>query len=273
LPDNDGWVERYLDEAAEAGFEGVELSPGMLGDFGNDFTALSDALSRRGLTLSGVVIAGHLEDPAAWPALVRQARQAAEALAMFDARHLIVIDMLVLDGAPPPLPDREWAHLIATIHRLADLAASLGLVLAVHPHVDSHLESESEIIRFLRETDPARVPLCLDTGQFAYVGIDPIRFFRDHHERISCLHLKNIDRAIRDRHQHHRLPWVHAVRDGVSSDLTTGVVDLRALRDALDDTNYDGWVIAELDRAPTVDDEPFRMAMRARGFLHEIGIG
>jgi len=173
--------------------------------------------------VSGAVIAGHLEDPAAWPDLERQARRAAEALALSGADHIVLIDMPHLEGNPVALGEREWAILIATTHRLAELAASFGLVLAFHSHADSHVESGEQIDRFLADTDPAGVAICLDTGHLAFNGIEPADFLRRHRRRVTCLHVKNIRRDVWERHRHSRMSWVDAVRLGVSADLGTGI--------------------------------------------------
>lgn len=154
----------------------------MLADFSGDVDALHDALTQRGLTVSGAVIAGHLEDPDVWIALERQARAAARAMAPFGARHLVLIDLLFFDADPPTLNEREWRRLIDTTNRLGGLAAELGLVLAVHQHADTHLETDEQIARFLAETDPSPVSLCLDTGHLAWCGIDPVHFLRCYHD-------------------------------------------------------------------------------------------
>lgn len=263
---------RFLDEAALAGYRGIELSPGMLTEV-DDVAGIRDALTRRGLAVSGAVIGGHLEDSDAWPSLEQQTRRAAEALAPFGANQLVLIDMPHLDGRPPDLSEREWSDLVVTSGRLAALAASFGLVLAFHPHADSHVESREQIDRFLAETDPSSVAICLDTGHLAYSGIDPAEFFRRHGKRVTCLHLKNIRRDVWERHRRGRLPWLEAVKLGVAAELTDGIVDLEALRDGIAASGFDGWVVVETERKPSAGDGPLDAVRRAREHLRALGFG
>ena len=74
-----------------------------------------------------------------------------------------------------------------------------GLMVVVHPHVETHLEYEDQIEQLLADTDPALVGLCLDTGHHAYRGGDPVAFMRKHHARIPYLHLKSVDPVLQKR--------------------------------------------------------------------------
>lgn len=192
---------------------------------------------------------------------------------MSGADHIVLIDMPHLEGNPVALGEREWAILIATTHRLAELAASFGLVLAFHSHADSHVESGEQIDRFLADTDPAGVAICLDTGHLAFNGIEPADFLRRHRRRVTCLHVKNIRRDVWERHRHSRMSWVDAVRLGVSADLGTGIVDLPALRDAIADTGFDGWAVVETEREPSRGDASLKGMTTARDLLRDVGIG
>ena len=48
-----------------------------------------------------------------------------------------------------------------------------------HSHVESHVETDDQIQRFLADTDPALVGLCLDTGHFRYGGADSAAILDD----------------------------------------------------------------------------------------------
>lgn len=272
LPSDAFSTARILDEAALAGYRGIELSPGMLCET-DEVGSLGAAVARRGLAVSGAVIGGHLEDLAGWPDLERQTRRAAEALTMSGATDIVLIDMPHLEGNPSTLSDREWANLVATTHWLGELTASFGMVLAFHPHADSHVETLAQIGRLLADTDPALVAICLDTGHLAFNGIDPADFLRQHWQRVSCLHLKNIRHDIWDRHRRSRMPWLTAVRMGVSMDLGTGIVDFQAIRDAIAEVGFHGWAIVETEREPSKGDAPFSGVRMARDLLRDIGIG
>jgi inosose dehydratase len=71
--------QRFLDEAAEAGYEWIELGP--YGYLPTDLPTLRAELDRRGLKMAGTFAMGNLEDPAQWPALERQVLGAGELMA------------------------------------------------------------------------------------------------------------------------------------------------------------------------------------------------
>jgi inosose dehydratase len=89
------------------------------------------------------------------------------------------------------------------------------------------VEYEEQIERFLAETDPERVSLCLDTGHHAYRGGDPVSFMRKHHQRIPYLHFKSIDPEIRRRVEAEGIPFPTAVRMGMFCEPAQGTETFR----------------------------------------------
>ena len=71
-----------------------------------------------------------------------------------------------------------------------------GLDIVVHPHADTHIDTEDHVERFLDATDPDLVNLCLDTGHYAYCGGDSVKLIETYGERIGYLHLKQVDPEI-----------------------------------------------------------------------------
>src|SRR5205823_1915935 len=83
---------------------------------------------------------------------------------------------------------------------------------ALHLHADSHVGYQKDIERFLGETDPAYVPLCLDTGHVSYYGGDNLDLIRRYPERIGYLHLKQVDPAVIERVHTEDIPFPQAVQ-------------------------------------------------------------
>src|SRR5581483_11195719 len=134
------------------------------------------------------------------------------------ARYLVVLDDFYRDpdtgafAAPRRLDRGGWDRLLDHIARMARRTRDEhGLTLVFHPHCDAAIEAEPEIERFLADTDPALVGLCLDTGHHAYCGGDPVAFLRRHHRRIPYLHLKSMDPAVRERVTAESIPFAIAV--------------------------------------------------------------
>ena len=270
--------KRFLDEIAEVGYEWTELGP--YGYLPTELSTLRAELGRRRLRITGCAVIGRLEDPAAWGDLEREVLGAGELLAKLEARFLVLIDDFYTDVRTgtlldtPSLGPDAWKRLVETTHRVADLAKeNFGLRLTFHPHAQTHVETEAQIEKLLLDTDPERVSLCLDTGHHAYTGGDPVRFFKRHHARIPYLHLKSVDREIQKKVQTEGIPFSKAVELGVFCEPSLGAVNCEALRDALREVSYDGWLTVEQDMYPCAFEKPLPIARRTREYLRRIGIG
>ena len=269
---------RFMDEAAEAGYEWVELGP--YGYLPTDLSTLRGELDSRNLKLCGAFAMDHLDEPSAWQGLERQVNGAGELLAALGAKFLVLIDGTYTDlftGEPTAsarLDDAAWKRLIDATHRIADLVQTrFGLRLVFHPHAETHVEYESQIETFMEQTDPDLVSLCLDIGHHAYSGGDPVSFMRRYHHRIHYLHLKSVDAEIQKKVQAESIPFATAVGMDMFCEPSRGVVDFPGFRDLLDEIDYDGWAVVEQDLYPAPFDRPLPIAKRTRAYLREIGIG
>lgn len=269
---------RFLDEAAEAGYEWIELGP--YGYLPTDLPTLRRELDSRGLKVAGTFALESLEDQAKWPELERQVLGAGEQLVALGARFLVLIDGMYSDlktgeqMEPAELDGDAWKRLIDTTHRVADIARDrFGLQLVFHPHADSHVEYTQQIETFLAQTDPERVGLCLDVGHHAYRGGDAVEFMRQHHERIPYLHIKSVDRAVQKQVEASGVSFAEAVRMDMFVEPALGFVDFLAFRDVLHNIGFDGWAVVEHDMYPAPFDKPLPIAKRTRAYLRDIGIG
>jgi inosose dehydratase len=270
--------DRFLDEVGESGYEWIELGPP--GYLPTHLPVLKRELDERGLKVSATVVMRHLEDPAAWPQIERDVRAAGFLLSSLRAQFLVLVDDFYTDlltgrrKGPSCLDEDGWMRLIEATHKVAELAHDrFELRTVFHPHCDTHVEYEGQIERFLEQTDPTRVGLCLDTGHHAYRGGDPVAFMRRHHRRIQYLHLKSIDRDIQKKVERDKIPYSRAVAMQMFCEPSQGAVDFTAFRDVLQEVDYDGWAIVEQDMYPAPFDKPLPIAKRTREYLRNIGIG
>jgi inosose dehydratase len=269
---------RFLDEVAEAGYEWIELGPP--GYLPTDAATLKRELAARGLQVAGGFVMPHLEDRAAWPALERETLAVGARVAELGAKHLVLMDDKYTNlprGSAIPVPaldDSHWQALIEAAHKVARLASEkFGLRLVFHPHTETHVEHEAQIERFLADTDPAWVGLCIDTGHHAYRGGDPVAFIRKHADRLEYMHLKNVDPAKLAEINARGVPMAVATAEGLFCEPAHGVVDFLALRDALKALDYQGFAIVEQDMYPAPFDKPLPIARRTRAYFREIGFG
>lgn len=269
--------QRFLDEAAEAGYTWTELGP--YGYLPTDPGRLRDELDRRGLRLSGgAVFAGLHRGAAGYEQAAADCRREAELLTALGARHLILLPEPYSDGSrrvqPATLDEAAWQDLTRGMDRLARLLRDEhGVRLAVHPHADTHVETQAQVERFLHDTDPEAVHLCLDTGHISYRHGDNLAILRDHPGRVAYVHLKQVDPAVLERADAEALTFADAVRLGVMTEPPLGVPDMPPLLDALGALDADLFAIVEQDLYPCAPDVPKPIAERTRAYYHACGLG
>ena len=76
------------------------------------------------------------------------------------------------------------------------------------------METQEQTERFLAETDPRYVTLCLDTGHLAYRRADSVALIRRYPDRIGYVHIKQMDPAIVARADREDLAFGQAVAHG-----------------------------------------------------------
>jgi inosose dehydratase len=273
--------ERFLDELTEVGYEYVELGPH--GYLPTDAARLSDELARRGLQVAGGTMHGYsgLHRPDELPAIVAQTRTVAELTASLGGRHLVFVpvpgyrdDTTGAYLEPADLTDDEWRALVRSTDELGRIVSEeYGVRLEFHPHADSHVETREQVDRFLADTDPRYVSLCLDTGHLAYRQADTASVIRDHPDRVGYVHIKQMDPALVAEAAEKDLAFGQAVARGASCEPPAGEPDIPSVVEALTALDRDLFVVVEQDMYPLADfDVPAPIATRTRDYLRGVGI-
>jgi inosose dehydratase len=268
--------QRFLDEAALAGYDTIELGPFRY--LPTDPEHLATELAFRALKLAGGTLSGDLDAADGWEEMRGRTASVCDILASQGARYVVVLDAGYFDGngvevGPRELDEAGWSRIRDTLHRLGEYTASRGVAVVFHPHADTTVQHESQIERLLELTDPALVNLCLDIGHHAYPGGDPVTFFRDYHERVTYLHLKDVDASVAERARRSDWTFARAVTEGAFVELGKGCVDLPGINRVAHEVGFDGWGIVEQDMYPAPFDKPLPIARRNREFLRQREIG
>lgn len=228
-----------IDHIAGLGFAGVQdnllkLRPASVQ------AAIGAALARHGLAMGSFV--GHLEtwnrplygseDPDTYSVLLAELEGAIAAAHRTGGRHVTVTA-----GCDPAVPRvRQFAAMVEKLKRLADVAASGGVVLTIETVSDhlipgmlvSHLADALAIVRAVEH--PA-VRLVFDTGHIEEMDGDLIGNFQRCHAYVAAVQLAD---------QPHRGP------------VGSGRIDFPALLRVILDSGYDG--LLELEHLPASDD-------------------
>ncbi|MFE2182859.1 sugar phosphate isomerase/epimerase family protein [Streptomyces sp. NPDC059455] len=279
FPDDEQQVpwQRFLDEVTEAGYEWIELGP--YGYLPTDPARLTEETGRRGLTVSaGTVFTSLHRGPEVWDATWEHVSQVAELTRAMNAKHLVVIPSFWRDDKtaeliePPTLTAEQWRHLSTGMERLGrEVRERFGLDIVVHPHADTHIDTEENVARFLDATDADLVNLCLDTGHYAYCGGDSVKLIETYGERIGYLHLKQVAPEILADVVKNEVPFGPAVQRGVMCEPPNGIPELGPVLTAAQNLDVDLFAIVEQDMYPCPPDQPFPIAERTRRFLRSCG--
>lgn len=277
-PHQVGW-QQYLDEVAKAGYVYTELGP--QGFLPQDPAQLNDELAARGLTVSGgTVFAGLHKGKAALDKAIEDFGREARLLAAVGAGYLVHLPEQYTDmhsGAATEGADldrEQWQNLVRGTNELGRvIKEEYGVDLVFHPHVDTHVDTQERIERFLTDTDPQFVNLCLDTGHISYCDGNNVEIVQRFPERITYVHLKQVDPVVRERVRAENLPLSEAVKLGVMVEPPYGEPPMPPLLDALAQLQRDVYCVIEQDLYPVAPDIPLPIAARTAGYFVSCGLG
>ncbi len=268
----------FLDEVVEAGFSTIELGP--YGYLPTNPEQLKDELGKRGLSLTGGTVGTALHrGPEAFEQARKDAFDVCELLAAFDVHHLVVLPEQYTDlhtGAltqPAELTADEWRGLTEGHSALGRLVAdAFSVTQGFHPHVDTHVDTQNFIEKFLDDTDPETVSLCLDTGHVSYCSGDNGEIISRNPDRISYIHLKQVDPGIAAKAREDHVGFYEAVQRGAMVEPPLGVPTMEPLLADLAALNRDLRLIIEQDMYPAPPGSAKQIAIRTRDYFAGIGL-
>lgn len=268
---------RFLDEVSAAGYQWLELGP--FGYLPTDPRRLAEEVGARGLRVSGGTTFGALHRPEQWDEMVAHTRKVAELTAAAGAHHLVYIPPMYRDEKtgeftePTELSAEQWASFGRRAGELGRiLLEEYDVRLCLHPHADSHIQTQAEIERYLNESDARYANLCLDTGHVAYGRGDNLDLIHRYAERIGYVHIKQMDPTILDQVYAENLGFGEAVKRGVCVEPPAGVPNPADIVGALSELDAEIFVIVEQDLYPCAPEVPMPIAVRTREYLNSRGL-
>jgi inosose dehydratase len=260
--------ELVLDEAAQAGYRGIELGP--YGYMPLDIDLVGRALERRGLSIIAGTIFDDLVAGSNLPNLLRQTDEICALVTQlprvpqeqgqhFPTPYLVVIDWGHEErdyaaghaDAAPRLPQADWDRMMAHIQAIAELAwRKHGVRTVIHPHAGGYIEFADEIRQVIADIPYETAGLCLDTGHLYYSGMDPETWLRTNASRLDYIHFKDIDLDVYRRIMGERIRFFDACAQGVMCPIGKGVIDYPEIRGLLQDIGYQGYIAIEQERDP-----------------------
>jgi inosose dehydratase len=255
------WGNDYMkaiDEVAAVGFRGIQLraGDGLLDRFGDRPSALRELLAGKRLAFP-VFSSGNLSlDPAREQEMFELHTTHARFVHDAGGSYLQVIDERPKGRA---VVANDYRRLGRLLTELSKRVRDAGATLVYHHHMNSTGEKPTEIAAVLDAADHRVVRLLFDTAHYQQGGGDPIAAIRQYREWIEVLHLKD----------------VRSSGPGGSGgyqfvELGRGRVDLKGVFEALNEINFKGWGVVELDRVPDPGRTPRESAEINRRFLSDV---
>jgi inosose dehydratase len=215
------------------------------------------ALAESGVAIASMFEFGDWTDPGNHATMLEDARRWAPLIAEFGGDILVVVPGV---SDRPVYSDDDYRQMADAMNRAGEIASAAGVRAAMHPHGGTPVETEEQIDTIMGLLDPALVGFAPDSGQMAKGGGDPAAISRKYAERIWHVHIKDLAKE-----------WPELRAQGVTSadargyvELGQGTVDLPAFIQVLDEVDYSGWLMVELD---ATDLPPFDSAKLSGEYL------
>ena len=276
-PSGTGW-KVFLDGAANAGYKALELGPD--GYLPKDNKELVAELSSRSMNVCAGTACVKLDQYRNFAELQTDIESICSRIADLDVRCLVVMDesdVGEFSEKKASFKADTWRKYFSILKELRLWTMeSRNIETVFHPHIRSLIETEEEIINML---DFCGIKLCFDTGHHAYVNggckhgdTSALDFMKRYSSRIAYLHFKNVDAEIRKKVIEEKLSSDTAFDLDVMCDLDKGIIDFPKLKKLLDDIQYEGIGVIEMDKPHAAANEAFEAAKRNLDFLRNIGM-
>jgi inosose dehydratase len=138
-----------------------------------------------------------------------------------------------------------------------------GIQVALHVDFLCGVRKEADLDQLMKVSDPAAVGLALDTAELVIAGVDPVKFYEKNYARIKHFHFK--DATVADTLDEYKEPNadVQLLNVGGKRQIDRwfyemgtpgGLVNFPMLFKSMKQHDYDGWVVAESDQSPHVEE-------------------
>ena len=249
-------LTQAMDDIAAVGFRGIQLRSEAFQQYGEKPAALREALAKRNLAFVALSSGNLSIDPAREKEEL--ARHLAHARFLRDAggRYLQIIDERPKGRTVVAADYRRLGRLLT---ELGKRTSDLGIPVVYHHHMNSTGEKPHEVAAVLDAADRKVVRVLFDTAHYQQGGGDPVAAIRQYREWIEVLHLKDVRAGGAGG----------AGGEGAYQfvELGRGRVDLPGVFAALDEINFSGWGIVELDRVPDPGGSPKQSAEINKRYL------
>jgi inosose dehydratase len=262
---------QLLDEMLAAGYTATEWDVCM----SDDVARVQSDLAKRNLGMLGRFVGLELRNAEKREREIERGLEIARFLKAIGGEYLIAADSgdarrWQEAGHVDPagsLSEPQWRSLGEGLNELGRQVRADGMRVVFHNHVGTYVETEAETSRLLDETDSELVGWCLDSGHLAYGGGDTLRMLNHFGDRVTYVHIKDVDGKALERSRAEQWGFDKALKNYIFAPLGLGIARVPEVIDALHAHRYDGWIIIEQDTTPG---DPTEIAKQNRIYLEQL---
>jgi inosose dehydratase len=248
-----------IEDVSSLGFRGIQLRSSAVDRFADKPAELKTILQQHHLTMA-VLSSGNLRlDPAFEAEDLAKHSKNAQFVRAIGGLHLQVLD------EPPKgktLTPDDFKRMGQLLTELGKRTADAGIPLVYHNHMNSMSQPPEGTAAIMEASDPRYVRLLLDVAHYQQGGGDPVKAVTQYKDRIQVVHLKDVvsPAPATDGAPPRPYQWV---------ELGRGTVNLKGVLSALNQIDYHGWGIVELDSVPDKSRTPKDCAAINREYLQQ----
>lgn len=263
LPD---W-HTVLKEASLAGYRAIELGP--YGYLPIDIEEVSAELEKNNLAIVAGTIFNDLLSEDNYEDVLRQTDDICSLitklppLPRYEGQHFPTPYMTIMDWGhderdyaaghsdrAPRLSKEDWQRMMNHIIGISKRAASYGVRPVIHPHAGGYIEFADEIDALVRDVPYDIAGLCLDTGHLYYSGMDPVEWLKKYADRLDYVHFKDVNDEVYKQVLSEHIRFFEGCGKGSMCPIGKGSLDYPAIKKALEDIKYSGYITIEQERDP-----------------------
>lgn len=132
--------------------------------------------------------------------------------------------------------EKDCSKAIEVLKSFTQLASDSSITVALHNHLRTCFENESQIKYALQEIN--KLNLCFDTAHAKAAGIDIENFLRSYHSRIALIHFKDLRENLPKSKVSFRRDFVN---------IGEGIINFENIVNILKEINYSGHIMLEIE--------------------------
>lgn len=280
--------QTVLKEASLAGYRAIELGP--YGYLPINIDLVSKELSKNNLSIVAGTIFNDLVSEENYANVLKQTEDICSLITKLpplpyhEGQHFATPYLTIMDwghderdfnaghsNIAPRLNEKSWEILIKHIIGICKKATEYGVRPVIHPHAGGYIEFADEIDAIVRDIPYEIAGLCLDTGHLYYSGMDPVEYLKKYSSHLDYVHFKDVNEKIYRQILSEHIRFFDGCGRGSMCPIGKGSLNYLAIKQALEDINYNGYITIEQERDPRNISTSLRDVKESITYLKKVG--